>query len=126
DKLGKEFEAKVKADLKELGVDEKVKFQVVSNKDGSVDIISDSEDKAKIEKYFADNPDMVKKFNKIQSLTNVEEARKTQNIDVTATRQRIQIESMTAWFANTGRGVSSIMDFTGGSSALMAGLNKVV
>lgn len=126
DKLGKEFESKVKADLKELGVDENVKFQVVSNKDGGVSIISDSPDKAKIEKYFADNPDMVKAFNKIQSLTNVEEARKSQNVDVAATRQRIQVESMTAWFTNTGKGVSSIMDFTGGTSSLMAGLNKVV
>lgn len=120
------FESKVKNDLKNLGVDEKVNFKLVMGEDGGIDVITDHEDKAKIEKYFKDNPDMVKLFQQIQSLTNVEEARKAQGIDVKSIRQRIQVESMTAWFANTGQNVSSIMDFSGGSTALMAGLNKVI
>lgn len=125
-KIAAGFESKVKNDLKNLGVDEKVNFKLVMGEDGGIDVITDHEDKAKIEKYFKDNPDMVKLFQQIQSLTNVEEARKAQGIDVKSIRQRIQVESMTAWFANTGQNVSSIMDFTGGSTALMAGLNKVI
>lgn len=120
------FESKVKSDLKTLGVDENVNFKLVTGEDGGIEVITDHEDKAKIEKYFQDNPDMVKLFQQIQSLTNVEEARKAQAIDVKSVRQRIQIESMTAWFANTGQNVNSIMDFSGGTTALMAGLNKVI
>lgn len=125
--LKESFEQETKAGLRKLGVDENVNFQVVSDGNGGIKVVTDSEDKAKIERFFADNPDLVKKFNQIESLTNVEAARKTQNLDVKATRRRIEVESMTAWFAGTGQSVSSIMDFSGAQSALLsAGLNKTV
>lgn len=126
DDMRKTFEQATKEGLRKAGVDENVKFQLVSDGKGGVTVVTDSEDKAKIEKFFADNPDMVKAFNKIEALTNVEAARKSQSLDVKATRKRIEVESMTAWFAGTGQSIGSILDFSGGQSSLIAGLNKTV
>ncbi len=125
--LRQNFEATVKKGLREKGVDEDVNFQVVSDGNGGVKIITDSPDKAKIEAYFADNPKLVEQFNQIEALTNVEAARKSSKLDVKAMRQRIEVESMTAWFTGSGQSVGSILNFSGAQSALLsAGLNQKV
>lgn len=125
--LRQNFETTVKKGLREKGVDEDVKFQVVSDGNGGVKIITDSPDKAKIEAYFADNPKLVEQFNQIEALTNVEAARKNSKLDVKAMRQRIEVESMTAWFTGSGQSVGSILNFSGAESALLsAGLNQKV
>lgn len=126
DKLQNEFDTKVKDGLKKAGIDENAKFQLVSKEEGGINVITDHADKAKIEKFFEDNPELVKEFNKIQALNNVEESRKQQQLDVNAIRQRIQIESMTAWFAGTGSGVNSIMNFSGGGASFATGINTLV
>ena len=125
--LRQNFETTVKKGLREKGVDEDVKFQVVSDGNGGVKIITDSPDKAKIEAYFADNPKQVEQFNQIEAHTNVEAARKNSKLDVKAMRQRIEVESMTAWFTGSGQSVGSILNFSGAQSALLsAGLNQKV
>ncbi len=122
DSLQEDFSSKVQEDLKKLGVDENVSFRLVSDSDGSgVKVISDHEDRALIEKYFKDNPDMVKKFEQIQSLNKMEETRKSQKIDVKAIRSRLQVESMTAWYADT----SSFMSFTQQGAMLHSGINTL-
>lgn len=127
EELKQDFETTVKKGLLEKGVDENVNFQVVSDGNGGVKIITKSEDKAKIEAYFADNPKLVEQFNQIEALTNVEAARKNGNLDVKAMRQRIEVESMTAWFTGSGQSVGSILNFSGSQSALLlAGLNQKV
>ncbi len=126
DMLRQSFEEQTKSGLLELGVDKDVNFQVISDGDGGVRIVTESEDKGKIEQFFADNPDLVTLFNKIESLTNVEAARKNGNIDVRATRRRIEVESMTAWFTGSGQGVGAILNFSGAQSVLLAGLNRTV
>lgn len=109
-------------DIKSVG-----DFKLASDGNGGIQVIAgDKNTKALVEQYLKDNPDMVSRFQKIESLTNMEEARKTQKVDINAVRNRIQIESMTTWFMNTGQGVSSIMDFSGGDTSLLAGLNKMV
>lgn len=125
--LRQQFETTVKKGLRDKGVDENVTFQVVSDGNGGVKIITDSQDKAKIEAYFAENPKLVEQFNQIEALTNVEAARKNGNLDVKAMRQRIEVESMTAWFTGSGQSVGSILNFSGAQSALLlAGLNQKV
>ena len=127
EELRENFESTVKKGLLDKGVDENVNFQVVSDGNGGVKIITDSPDKAKIEAYFADNPKLVEQFNQIEALTNVEAARKNGNLDDKAMRQRIEVESMTAWFTGSGQSVGSILNFSGAQSALlMAGLNQKV
>lgn len=126
DMLRQSFEEQTKSGLRELGVDENVSFQVISDGEGGVKIITESEDKGKIERFFTDNPNLVTLFNKIESLTNVEAARKNGNIDIEATRRRIEVESMTAWFTGAGQGVGTILNFSGAQSVLLAGLNRTV
>lgn len=127
DQLQTEFDTKVKEGLKKVGLDENAKFQLVSGEEGGIKVIADSPEKEKIEKFFEDNPDFVKQFEKIQALNNVEESRKQQKIDVNAVRQRVQIESMMEWYSGSGGGgISSIMDFSGGQTSFLSGINKHV
>jgi len=124
--LSTNFESSVAAGLEKLGIEDP-DFKLVTNKDGSVDVISDHADKEKIEKYFKEHPDQVDAFKQIQALTNLEEARKEGNFDIKASRSRTQLESMTTWFANSGKEVNSIMNFnSGGGSSFIPGLNITV
>ena len=120
------FTAKVKDDLKELGVDENIKFRLVTNRQGGVDVISTHADAEKIENYFRNNPDMVKKFQEIQALSNAEEARKASGADIKAIRDRLQVESLVAWFADTGQGMQQLMQYENMQAVyLAAGINKI-
>lgn len=128
DTLRQSFEDTTKQGLREMGVDENVNFQVISDGNGGIKIVTNSEDKAKIDAFFAKNPALISQFNQIESLTNVEAARKSQNINVKAMRQRIEVESLATWFAGTGMGVGSILNFSGSLSSLslLSGLNKKI
>lgn len=125
-KLEKEYGEKVEADLKKLGVDPNIKFQLKIGEDGKMEVISDHADKAKVQKYFDDNPDMVKKYKEIQSLADLEAARKAMQISPTEMRKRIQVESMATWWDQAGNSSSSIGDFTGGDMSFYKGINKTV
>ena len=121
------FTAKVKDDLIKLGVDEAVAFRLVTNSQGGVEVISTHPDTGKIEKYFRDNPDMVQKFQEIQAMSNLEEARKAGGYDVKALRDRLQAESMVAWFADTGQGVQQLMQYENMQAVYsLAGVSKIV
>ncbi|HEU6436821.1 MAG TPA: hypothetical protein VE028_05165 [Nitratidesulfovibrio sp.] len=124
--LEEEFSAKVREDLTKLGVDKDVEFRVVTDeKTGGVSVVTNSPDKAKIEKYFKDNPDMVKKFQKIQTLSNLEKARKAEGFSPQDLRTRLQMEAMSAWWSEDGAS-SQIMDFTGDQATFLTGLRKRV
>ena len=124
--LEEEFSAKVREDLTKLGVDKDVEFRVVTDeKTGGVSVITNSADKAKIEKYFKDNPDMVKKFQKIQTLSNLEKARKSEGYSPQDIKTRLQMEAMSAWWSEDGAS-SQIMDFTGDQATFLTGLRTRV
>ncbi len=123
EKLQNSFTEQVKSDLRELGLDENTKFSLTTGADGtSVNVVCDDADaKAVIEKYLKDNPDVVTTFKKIQSLNKLEESRKSRKIDVDAIRDRLQVESMTAWFSTT----SSVASFYSGGAAYYSGINAI-
>ena len=123
EKLQNSFTEQVKSELRELGLDENTKFSLTTGADGtSVNVVCDDADaKAVIEKYLKDNPDVVTTFKKIQSLNKLEESRKSRKIDVDAIRDRLQVESMTAWFSTT----SSIASFYSGGAAYYSGINAI-
>lgn len=125
-KLESDFTAKVRKDLTDLKIDPKVEFRLVEGSDGGVSVISSHADKAKIEKYFKDNPSMVTQFQKIQTLTNLEQARKEQKVDPKALRTQLQMESMAMWFDQSGSVGSSMMDFNMQGASFMARLNKFI
>lgn len=103
-----------------------VKFQLTFSKDGKPVVVSNHPDKALIQSYFDTNPDVTKQFKQMDSLNTVDQARKAQDFKPSDIRKRIQMESLSTWFANTGMGTSSIMDFNGGTTSLLNGLNRVV
>lgn len=103
-----------------------VKFQLTFGKDGKPVVVSSHPDRDLIQNYFDNNPDIVKKFQQLDSVNTVDQARKAQNLSPTEIRKRIQMESLSTWFVGTGMSTSSIMDFSGGSTALMNGLNMKV
>jgi hypothetical protein len=121
------FSETVRKDLLALGVDKDIEFRLASDGQGGVSVVSNHADKAKIEKYFKDNPDMVAKFNDIQALTGLDQARKAQQISPAALRTRIQMESMALWFDSTSNGGgSSILDFNMQASNFLASINRRV
>lgn len=126
EKLEKEYGDKLKTDLEKLGVDKDIKFQLKLGKNGSMEVVSDHPDKAKVQKYFDDNPDMVKKYKEIQSLADLDNARKNMQMNPTDLRKRIQVESLAAWWDQGGNGGSSIGDFSGGDMAFYKGINATV
>lgn len=122
-KLQSTFTEQVKTDLRKLGLDENTQFSLAAGANGSgVSVIcDDAEAKAVIEKYLKDNPDVVTGFEKIQSLNKLEESRKNRKIDVDAIRNRLQIESMTAWFSTN----NSLASFYSGGAAYYSGINAI-
>lgn len=126
EKLEKEYGEKLEADLEKLGVDSTIKFQLKMGEDGKLEVVSDHADKAKVQKYFDDNPDMVKKYKEIQALADLDTARKSMQVNPTDLRKRIQVESMAAWWGQSGNSTSSIADFSGGDLSFYKGINTTV
>lgn len=134
--LQSQFEAQMKSDLRKLGVDEDIKFTLRADKQGNVTVVTSSEDKAIIEKYLKDNPDMANAFIKLEKVSGESSTPQSQRYDAAAMRQRIQLESMNAWFMGTGMssnlgGSAAATNFSGGDMAMlnsmgMSGLNKLV
>lgn len=128
EKLEKEFSEKMKKDLLELGVDKDIEFRLVAQQNGGVAVVSDHKDKALIEKYLKANPDMAKKFTKIEMLGNLDRARAYQGVPMSQVSKEIQLDAVNTFFtaaAANGMGMASLMmDLgPGGYTSGMAGLN---
>ncbi len=125
DTLKNEFAETVAEGLAELGVSEDAEYQIVSNYDGEgVIIVSDSEDKAKIEQYFRDNPKMVEQFEQIQYLDNVNATRTKEQIQANLQISKIQLQSMSGLFSSSPS--SSIMSSGSGSTYFGQGFSAIV
>ena len=122
DQLSAVFELELKLGLSEYGVDEDVNFRLVSRSDGTgIQVLTDHADKSLIEQFFKENPAMVSRFEQIQSLDKMEETRKQQGVDIKAIRDRLQLESMTAWYS----GNSSFASFAQQSLSYHSGINTI-
>ena len=123
--LDKQGEAgkKLHDGLDSLGVDPNIKFSIQVNDDGSVTVISDHADRDKVQQFFDDNPDLIKKYRQIETLSGIDDARKAMQVSPTAMRKRIQIESMAAWWADSGSASSYFGNYSGGNLSLLSGLN---
>lgn len=130
------FSAEVRKDLLALGVDPNIDFKLVANTDGTVSVVTKSPDKAKIEKYLKDNPEMVEKFQHIQALNNLKRATESTGAANLAAmrdvRKQLQAQAIESFFAaseNSGSGFASqIADFSsdGSQASYLLGLNYTV
>lgn len=114
---------KLRDGLDGLGVDPNINFSIQVNDDGSVTIVSDHADRDKVQRFFDENPDLIKKYRQIETLSSIDDARKAMQIAPSDMRKRIQIESMSAWWADSGNANSYFGNYSGGNLSLLAGLN---
>ena len=77
--LEKVFSDAIRADLLQAGIDPDIDFRLVSRRDGGIDVVTKSPDKAKIERYLQDNPKIVEQFNTIQALSNLKKGASGKN-----------------------------------------------
>lgn len=134
-KLENDFSNAVRSDMREMGLDENMQFTLVADASGKVRVISDHADKAALEMYFEDNPEMVDVFKHIQALSNI---RKTQqkaaslgNAMAKDLKVSLQAEALSAFFDTmdeTGSDYfSQIANFgSNGTTSYLLGLNQKV
>lgn len=135
EKYRKEMEAKftedIKADLAKLGVDPDIEFTLVVDANGAVQVVSDHEDKAIIEKYLKDNPEKVEDFKEIQAMANMKRSAQKVTSDPKTFKLSLQAEAIQAFFNATENSnadyFSQIANFgTNGTTSYFLGLNQSV
>lgn len=109
--------------LSSLGIDPDISFSIQFKADGSINIVSDHKDRDKVQKFFEDNPELIKKYQQIEALTGIDDARKAMQISPSAMRKRIQIESIAAWWTDSGSAASYFGNYQDNSLSLLSGLN---
>lgn len=115
--------AKIYAGLSNLAIDSNISFTIQFDENGSLNIISDHPDRDKVQKFFEDNPELLKKYQQIEALAGIEDARKAMQVSPNTMRKRIQIESMAAWWYDSGDSNSYFGQYSNNNLSLMAGLN---
>lgn len=113
--------------MKSLAVSSDAKFTLKANEDGSISVeSSDAATKAAVQKFFDNNPALVKKFGQIQALSGLDDARKSLQVSPSDLRKRIEVESMAAWWAGSGSTSNSFGNYSNGSLSMLNGLNLSV
>lgn len=125
DSLTEIFSAKVKTGLKTAGVAEDADFRLSLESDGTFKVHSNHKDKAKIEKFFKDNPKLTEDYKTIESLNQLENMRSTHSVDMNTAYNQARMLSMSM---SMGGGGNAAMAMTGGglASHLMGGINTTV
>ena len=113
--------------MKSLAVSSDAKFTLKANDNGSVTVeSSDAATKAAVQKFFDNNPALVKKFGQIQALSGLDDARKSLQVSPSDLRKRIEVESMAAWWSGSGSTSNSFGNYSNGSLSMLSGLNLSV
>ena len=113
--------------MKSLAVSSDAKFTLKANENGSISVeSSDAATKAAVQKFFDNNPALVKKFGQIQALSGLDDARKSLQVSPSDLRKRIEVESMAAWWAGSGSTSNSFGNYSDGSLSMLNGLNLSV
>ncbi len=126
DSLSAEFQETVKKGLADAGVAEDADFRLSLDENGEIKVSSNHKDKAKIEQFFKENPDLVNTYTKIQTLNQVEEARKMSGTDLKDAVEKANLLSYTSAFM-LGNSSALAMNGDGTLTSLMnTGFNLTV
>jgi hypothetical protein len=125
EQMEQEYAEQIRKDFALLGVDPDISFQLKENEKGGLTVSSTHPDKDKIQKYFDDNPELVKKYREIQTLANLDAARQRMDIQPAELKKRLQIENMSAWWSAEGSS-ASIMSLSSGGTSWFSGVNATV
>ncbi len=112
----------VKSDLKSLGIDPNIDFRLTVE-EGRVVVSGSHADVYKIQAIIDNDESLTKDYLQVDALAGLDGARKAMQIDPSATRKRIQMESLAAWWQDSG--TSSIGSFSAGNLTTFAGVNSV-
>lgn len=107
--LEKEWSEQFEADMTKLGVDTSIDIKLsVDSSTGVVTAQKGHPDKAAIDKYFLDNPEMAEKFEEgvqLSKLTSTAE----RNLTPSELRQSLTAQSMSIWFESNSSASSLLM-----------------
>ncbi|MBD5417577.1 MAG: hypothetical protein HDR50_07960 [Desulfovibrio sp.] len=117
---------KLATGLDSLGIDPNINFSIQIGDDGSLTVVSDHPDRDKVQRFFDENPELVKKYRQIETLSGIDDARKAMQLAPSDMRKRIQIESMASWWADSGSASSYFGAYSGGNLSVLSGLNLSV
>jgi hypothetical protein len=128
EQLRDEFTRSVNDGLKALGVDnpDSLKFTLRVNDDGAVSVAADSPDKDKIQNFFDNSPELIKKYRQIEALNGIDAARKSLSIAPGEMRKRIQIEGMASWWSASDAANTTFGEYSGRGLSLLEGLDLTV
>lgn len=122
-----EFNAALKRELGKVNISTIPDFTININGDGTVTINSQSEHQQTLQKIFDENPELVKTYQKIEALSGIDKARESMQIAPNEMRKRIQIEAMSAWWAQTNANTgTSFSSYSKGALSLLQGINVSV
>ena len=125
EQMEQEYADQIREDFTLLGIDPAISFQLKENDKGGLTVSSSHPDKDKIQKYFDDHPELVKKYREIQTLANLDAARQRMDIRPAELKKRLQIENMSVWW-NAEGGSPSIMSLSSGGTSWFSGVNARV
>lgn len=117
---------KLATGLDALRVDPNINFSIQIDEDGAFTVVSDHPDREKVQRFFNENPELVKKYRQIETLSGIDDARKAMQLAPSDMRKRIQIESLAAWWADSGNANSYFGAYSGGNVSMFSGLNLSV
>lgn len=112
--------------LNNLGIDPSITFSIQIDAAGNFQIITDHPDKAKLENFFEENPELIKKYRQVETLAGIDDARKAMQISPNEMRKRIQIESLASWWAESDSSNSYFGKYSNNNLSLLSGLNMRV
>lgn len=111
EEISASFQETVKQGLAELGVDPDADFRLSLDDDGTIKVSSNHKDKAKIEQFFKENPQLAETYNQIQTLNQVEESRKMGGKNINDNYEK---NNLLSYMNNTG--LQSALAMTGEGS----------
>ncbi len=112
----------IKDRMSNMGIDPNVDFRLTVV-DGKVVVNSSHPDADKVQALLDSDEELTKTYLQVDALAGLDAARKSMQIDPTAMRKRIQMESLATWWDQTG--TSSIGDFSAGNISTYTGVNSV-
>jgi hypothetical protein len=125
--LQRQFNEAIREDLLLIGVPADTEFTLASDGQGGIRVLcGDAESRARIEAYFEVNPEMADVFNRLQTLSNLDKARKEQGYTAEDIKTRIQLESLAQWWANEGTDYSQYMYFNDYTTIQFLGISNRV
>lgn len=114
------FSAKVKTGLTVAGVSSDAQFNLTLESDGSLKVHTNHPDKAKIEKFFKDNPGLAEDYQMIEGLNELETTRKNNNVDLNSAYSQGRLLSMSTSYTGSN---AMAMNSSGHLTSFLSGIN---